>query len=1598
MAKKSDNTGGKLVTVSVVGLSGTEKEKGQLGIGKSCLCNRFVRTHADDYNVDHISVLSQSDFSGRVVNNDHFLYWGSVQKENDEQEYRFEIIEQTEFVDDACFQPFKVGKTETYVKRCVATKIQSAEKLMYVCKNQLGIEKEYEQRLMPDGKLSVDGFLCVYDVSMVPGRTWEKQNETLAAILQNILKLKKPVVLVTSKNDEACEQGIREAERLVQRKEFKGAIPIVETSSHDNVNVDQAFFLLAQMVDKSKARIKVANYAEALRIRRETLDFVTEAFTQLIRIHVQDHKEMWSAASKRLCHYPEWVKFVQQFGNDGTQVVFRRHIRRLKEERSAKKLRKQLAKLPQVLSRMQLPTEELQENDWPMVVRQLRAHRDFSVYFSEGRPQDSGSESGSELDSPLGTDTTLRVGERAIRYQTLGQSQKIPYEILESNEAAAVFKTYLHEAQEEQRNYEWCQQFKRLLEETGYVTPGKQLSEVRVLLMGRECYEALTEEQQQRVYDQHQRQIQRRAKHNLQELLLEHADLFYHFKSISPTGTITQEDIKEITDVLQDDFRYKMLDRMEQDRKLMLFQHLGFVHCPMREHCPAGARCLDAALPLILNTRVGSLTSTGESQCHAGPPAAPWALTTDSNQINVIILGVEGTAGEFGKRLLAGCDGERRVMVGGQAWRVEQRLRTDDFSDSTPIDDFAPNGYFCVYQDQESFEYIRGCTEKTLLTSLEQEDKQPFQGLPLVVMFVQDEGMDKKEITRLQEEGQNLADNLHCSYMEASVNELGTEALTSDAIQELIRANREKASYAHLYKDLIVCFDSDIRIMVCMFCDDPYSPERVLSPLLSHRACFLTGDRSIVIETFLGDSKRKVEVIISSFHGASQFREELIHGFILIYSAKRKASLATLNAFSMNIPNLPIQMVAVTDGGGSAANAFFGTDVGHALITEGNATADRLGAHFTTYTSTAESKSAFYTPFFKEVWERKGEIERAFRLEAPHNLPDVAAARPAPPPRNHSYHLNHKMEHKLTNSLDLLIGPDSRADIDSEYSDTMNNKNRGFLKGFSVYPPPSTPPEPAPPDHRMHADLSPDLNCSEDSLSTHESDGGGLWQPSSYGHRAFTMGPTKPHPPPPRVRHSQTLKQPGKLDMNNYTMVSDALQHITIGPPHSRDRKSQRSGWSHSSSQQGGHHHHPSGVSSETELDAQYAQIKETNEYMEAPSMMRLRRHRRHEKTPLHQPSLSETDSSGSSEASGGPRVQPRRRHNPHHAPRHYKKRSLGNLVAVQSPRVPKLGMFVGPPELPTGYRARTQEDKAGSESSEGSSDGETRRPRPLPPPPHHEPTLKMVGGTGAGAPVPGDYSPSTQDNSSSSAADSRRRHHPFSKHDRRHKEFSKSKDSKKNSSQITTAPTVQNWGPQGSHGVPLFVEKCVEFIEREGLASEGLYRVPGNRAHVEMLFTKFYEDPNIDLESLDIPVNAVATALKDFFSKKLPPLLDEESMARLEDIAAMRGCMAGGVELKDRSWRLLALRSLLNSALTAVARATLDYLLHHFARVADNSKLNSMDSKNLAICWWPTLLPVQFSDMGRFEMTRPYLEDIVQTMIDQHPFLFRGQEAFVMV
>lgn len=52
----------------------------------------------------------------------------------------------------------------------------------------------------------------------------------------------------------------------------------------------------------------------------------------------------------------------------------------------------------------------------------------------------------------------------------------------------------------------------------------------------------------------------------------------------------------------------------------------------------------------------------------------------------------------------------------------------------------------------------------------------------------------------------------------------------------------------------------------------------------------------------------------------------------------------------------------------------------------------------------------------------------------------------------------------------------------------------------------------------------------------------------------------------------------------------------------------------------------------------------------------------------------------------------------------------------------------------------------------------------------------------------------------------------------------------------------IEDFAQSETNRIPLFLEKCVHFIEDEGLDSEGIYRVPGNRAHVELLFQKFEE------------------------------------------------------------------------------------------------------------------------------------------------------------
>ncbi|XP_015924617.1 rho GTPase-activating protein 190 isoform X32 [Parasteatoda tepidariorum] len=1604
MARKSETQ--RSFNIAVVGLSGTEKEKGSTGVGKSCLCNRFIRSLADDYYTDHISVLSQTDFSGRVVNNDHFLYWGEVSKLSEEGiDFNFHVIEQTEFIDDSSFQPFKSGKTDPYYKRCSATKLTSAEKLMYICKNQLGIEKEYEQKLLPDGKINVDGFVCVFDVSEVQGRSIEKQVEFTALILNNLMKTKKPIVLATTKNDEAKEMYVKEAERLVSRKEFKNNIPIVETSSHENVNVDLTFIITAQMIDRTKGKAKLVPFFDSARSRKEVLDFCTESYQSLIRAQVTDYRALWSSVSKKFAQNQDFIHYCELFGHDAAQKMFRRHVKKLKEEYIGRKMQMYIRILPEVFGELLPDLASIGDGGWENVRIKLQQHPDFSQYFLES-PDEMPWQESDLVDS---------------------NETRIPLDILDTAEAEACFEEHKAALEAEERRKEMRQQFKELLEETGYVTPGKPLSEVQVLFMGRECYEALSEPDLLEIYDEHQREITEKAKQNFQELLLENAEIFYHFTSIGPGSVITQEDINKITEKLQEDLRYKTLDRLDQDRMLMLLRHLGFVHGPIREHCPASLKCMDSLVEKVIAQKAHRPPSWQRN--------SHWLL--ENNQLNLVLLGSGGLADELANIIKTQCTDDM-FEVDKIQYTLDFRIIDGDVGlpqNSFRTSDFLPHGCFCVYSNHTTLEYIRDSLEKTLLSNLEQEDRLPFHGLPIVILFAADDSINEKDLIFLREEGQNRAKSLQCPFLDVSCADDSPEQrfdVTSlvQALQSLIESIQRRAGLLQIYHTLPEqSITSDIRIIMCMLCGDPYSVEHVLGPLLSHQCCFVTTPHTVTLETYLGESKRSVEVRVTSYHGANSYRDELVHGFILVFSTKRKASLATLSAFSMNIPNIPIQILAVTETG--SANAFFSSDLSHQLITEGNAVADKLQAHFMTSSSTSQQKTAFYTPFFKEVWERKPQIEKAFSLEDSDY--SIGSRTPVPPPvpsRQESYHLR---------SGSLEDGGDSEGLYEQLPVEAVHGPDDGSVSptGF-IDGPPLSPSD----DSDLYASVFNQENGEhlvkpsqiknrrslhagwvDNRLFGHDMRNREDWPDNEMYHTYHADRQKVPPPTKPKPGKPKDAVHLFSTDRNEYeyAVVHNALPD---SKPH-RIRSLTRRHGNRDTFDRG------KSLCSDSESEWSSLERRQREVYSKAN-----RKPTPHKKTrkkrgipvaPPRIPSfegpppplppfpggqrivtaqsldpLDKVRGSGNNSPSEDSDLSEEDdpRYKSSHRQKYKHKRSFRlrrrKLQAQQQPQQTEKSQ---PP--PIGDSLQFCALTSDSDLFSPSSKLKIEQSIPSVPPQEDDSSYEIAsprdGSTNARGKSENDKAGKKKEERKKNREDEKQEKRRIKEEERQKRltEKKKKKGAQGKSGTINQqVQGIEDFMQSEDNPTPLFVEKCIKFIEEEGLDSEGIYRVPGNRAHVDLLFQKFDEDPSVSIRELDIPVNAVATALKDFFSKRLPPLIPPCLMNELTEISGASYSSSG---IQDKSCRLFTLRDLLKK-LPSCNFEVLKFVFQHFVKVADNCRLNSMDSKNLAICWWPTLLPLEFSDMMMFERMRPHLEDSVQTMIDQFRFLFCGEEEVVMV
>ena len=98
--------------------------------------------------------------------------------------------------------------------------------------------------------------------------------------------------------------------------------------------------------------------------------------------------------------------------------------------------------------------------------------------------------------------------------------------------------------------------------------------------------------------------------------------------------------------------------------------------------------------------------------------------------------------------------------------------------------------------------------------------------------------MSEKDSLRLREEGQNLADSLHCPFLDEDWDEIKEGAVIEDSLRALVESIKHRVSGVLSIAPPLGeggGANPDLRVIMCLHCGDPFNIERVLGPLLGQK-------------------------------------------------------------------------------------------------------------------------------------------------------------------------------------------------------------------------------------------------------------------------------------------------------------------------------------------------------------------------------------------------------------------------------------------------------------------------------------------------------------------------------------------------------------------------------------------------------------------------------------------------------------------------------------------------------------------------------------------------------------------------------------------
>jgi hypothetical protein len=293
--------------------------------GKSSLCKRLINSNIDNYRL----------FVLKNPSNATWFYWGSVKhrRSDEKREALFHLIEHSTIASNDNEQ------YDNYIKRITSLTLRVEEKFSN--------NSDYPQiKTFPKDKITIDGFLCIHDLSST------KQISDLLFLLHSLFKTRRPILLITTKNDLIENQSdlAIQFEQSIRRSSSSDSqllsnIPIIHTSANEHVNIQTVLELALYACDEptlfssrksSHSNILMSKYLplsyEDANKNEQSLKHVIQAeYRTLLTRHVLDFRVVsWNKFYTNWQHHTSVQNFIDMFGKQQAERLYDEHTEELK--------------------------------------------------------------------------------------------------------------------------------------------------------------------------------------------------------------------------------------------------------------------------------------------------------------------------------------------------------------------------------------------------------------------------------------------------------------------------------------------------------------------------------------------------------------------------------------------------------------------------------------------------------------------------------------------------------------------------------------------------------------------------------------------------------------------------------------------------------------------------------------------------------------------------------------------------------------------------------------------------------------------------------------------------------------------------------------------------------------------------------------------------------------------------------------------------------------------------------------------------------------------------------------------------------------------